>query len=121
MPNQDDITNPKHQLLNQRLDSDIVASLDDLQRDALALALEGAKWSKSHPLNIRLSLPWFKKRLYLTIVGGVEKRSPERLSEERESHPVRTFFNILFAIAIVGGATTLMLIILALYSSIIEF
>ncbi len=114
-------TNPKGYLLHHRLDGDIVASLDDWQRHAINDALETAKWSTQHPLNLRLSIPFFKKRFYLTIVGGPEQRTPNRLEEERNTHPVRSIVNFLFAIGVVSGAAVLMLLILALYSSILEF
>ncbi|WP_417819692.1 hypothetical protein [Terasakiella sp.] len=114
-------TNPQHHLLHRRLDGDIVASLDDWQRHAINDALETAKWSNEHPLNLRLSVPFFTKRFYLTIVGGPEQRTHARLKEERHTHPVRSVINLLFAVGVVGGAAILMLLILALYSSILEF
>lgn len=121
MTGQETESNSAHIVLNQRLDGDVIESLDEWQRSAIDDALQKGKWSHEHPLNIRLSLPFFKSRYYLTIVGGRDKRSPERHAIERGNHPVRTFFNILFAIGIVSGATILMLLFLALYSSIIEF
>jgi len=113
--------NPEQFVLNQRLGSDVVASLDDWQRSAVQEALDEKQWSTKHPLNIRLTFPFIKKRYYLTVVGGQEKRNPQRQVEDRGNHPVRTFINVLFAIGVVSGATVLMLVLLALYSSIIEF
>lgn len=112
---------PKHKLLSHRIDHNVLDSLNDDQKDAVSSALNSDKWATDHPINIRLNIPWFNNGYYLTIVGGPEKRSHARRLEEKEFHPVRTFLNILFAIGVVGGASLLMLILLALYSSIIEF
>jgi len=114
-------TNPQDRLLHHRLDGDFVASLEDWQRHAITEALETAKWSNQHPLNLRLSIPLFKRRFYLTIVGGPEQRTQARLKEERHTHPIRSVVNLLFAVGVVGGAAVLMLLVLALYSSILEF
>ncbi|WP_069186528.1 hypothetical protein [Candidatus Terasakiella magnetica] len=106
---------------NLPVEGDVLASLDEWRRHSLNEAVEEPSWTSKHPINIRLSIPFIKKQYYLTIVGGREKRSQERRFEERSSHPLRTFMNMLFALGVVSGATVLMLVFLALYSSIIEF
>ena len=63
----------------------------------------------------------YKKTLLFDCCRREEKRNPQRRVEDRGNHPVRTFINVLFAIGVVSGATVLMLVLLALYSSIIEF
>lgn len=59
------------------------------------------EWSSDHPVNIRLSMPLGVGRYYLTIVGGKERRAPERLAEERKKHPLLTAGNVIvFAVVI---------------------
>jgi len=48
------------------------------------------------PVNIRLSLPVFGRRYFLTVIGGTERRSAERRARESSRHPVRTVSNFLF-------------------------
>ena len=66
-----------------------------------------ADWSgRDHSVNIRVSLPLFFGRYYLTIVAGKELRSAERRKEESQKHPLWTAANttILFTAGfIVGG------------------
>lgn len=114
-------TNRDFQLLEQRLGSEIAASLDERQCMAVQEVIRATNWSSRHALNIRLSIPFFSRRYYLTVVGGQERRTHMRRREERALHPLRTLSNILFAVMVVGGATMLALFLLAFYSSIIEF
>ena len=43
------------------------------------------EWGSDHPIDIRFTLPALFGRYYLTIVGGKERRSTDRLEEERET------------------------------------
>lgn len=52
-------------------------------------------WTKNHFINIRLSIPLFFTSVYLTIVAGTERRSPDRLRQERGKHPLATLGNLL--------------------------
>ncbi len=49
--------------------------------------------TRKHAIDIRLSIPLF--RIYLVILSGQEKRSQERLKQDRVIYPLWTFFNIL--------------------------
>lgn len=60
----------------------------------------GKPWTNNHAVNVRLSLPFFGGRYYLTVVGGKERRSRQRLAFERKKHPLRTTGNILFLLAV---------------------
>ncbi len=65
------------------------------------------RWGNHHPVNIRLSIPLFTRRYYLTVIGGAEQRSAERLAEEREKHPLATTANMIFLFTvgfILGGS-----------------
>ncbi len=66
------------------------------------------RWGNHHPVNIRLSIPFFRRRYYLTVIGGTEQRSAERLAEEREKHPLATTANMIFLFTvgfILGGSS----------------
>lgn len=51
-------------------------------------------WER-HPVDIRISIPLFVRRYYVTIVAGPERRSPTRLATERKKHPLLTAANVL--------------------------
>ena len=53
-------------------------------------------WSADHPIDIRCTLPLPFGRGYLTIVAGKERRSAERLAEERAKHPLESRANSAF-------------------------
>ena len=63
-------------------------------------------WEGDHPVNLRLTLPLFKRRCYVTLIAGMERRGPERLVEERHKHPIATTGNVL-VLAIFGIITGL--------------
>jgi hypothetical protein len=62
-------------------------------------------WTSEHPVNIRVSLPFFSRRFYLTLVAGHERRPIERLRSERSENPLATRANIIFlgACGVVAG------------------
>lgn len=59
---------------------------DDTQVEALREAARHSQWGR-HPLDIRLSLPLPRRRCYLVILGGAERRSAERRQQERPARP----------------------------------
>lgn len=65
-----------------------------------AASAEGESWSGRHAINLRLTVPLLSARYYLTIVGGKERRSPRRRSDERQKNPVATRWNIAFLAAL---------------------
>ena len=70
------------------------------QLTALEAALDG-RYTEHPPVDIRITLfGW----AYLVILGGRERRRPERQVEERKRHPLRTPGNIAFltAVALLG-------------------
>jgi len=69
---------------------------------------ESAAWSGRHAVNLRLTIPVLSARYYLTIVGGKERRSPKRRSDERQKNPLATRWNIAF-LAVLGLITGLAL------------
>ncbi len=68
---------------------------------------QAERWDNHHPVNIRLSIPLFARRYYLTVIAGKELRGTERLAEEREKHPLATTANMVFLFTvgfILGGS-----------------
>ncbi len=65
------------------------------------------RWANQQPVNIRVSIPLFTRRYYLTVIAGKEPRSTERLAEERQEHPLTTTTNMVFLFTvglILGGS-----------------
>lgn len=81
--------------LFDRLPPDILGSLTARQRNAIATAANIDGWKK-HRINIRLSLPLLPRRWYFTVVGGPERRAPERRRVDRNLNPLRTAGNVMF-------------------------
>ena len=68
---------------------------------------EAREWGSDHPVNIRLSIPLGFGRYYLTVLGGKERRSAERLAAERKKHPLLKAGNIaVFAVVIALGTVS---------------
>jgi hypothetical protein len=51
-------------------------------------------WSGPHPVDIRLTLPLFFSRYYLTVLAGRERRSSDRLRADRRLHPLLKVGNV---------------------------
>ena len=106
--------------LRGRLPADLWDGLTAAERAAIGRAVAAGGWS-TRPVNIRLTLPAPRRRFYLTLVAGWERRTPERRSAERRSHPLRTLGNLIFAGATVLAFIFLWLVAALLASAIVEF
>ena len=106
--------------LFDRLPEWVVDTLSAEQKKAIRQAAEDSSWTGS-PVNIRFSLPFFGKKYYVTVVGGAEKRGPERQIKDRNEYPLRTVANVFFFIGLATMFYLLALFVLALQSAIIEF
>lgn len=106
--------------LLSNLPADVLGSFTAEQRAALWTAAHTPSWRR-YPVNIRIGLPWFGQRFFLTIVGGLDRRNPERRMRERRLHPLRTLGNLGFmaALAAFFYATALTLAFVA--SAVVEF
>lgn len=89
-----------------RMPRDICRSFTEDQLLGLDAALD-INNQVQHPLNLRVTLFGL---VYLVILGGRERRTPERRRVEREQHPLRSPGNVAFLIGIsilgliLGGA-----------------
>lgn len=107
-------------MLLDRLPPHVVDSFNEEQRAALWSAAKPVSWRR-HPINIRISFPFFSGRYFVTVVGGQEKRSGERVLRERHVFPLRTAGNILFLLGVGGAFYFAALMGLFVFSSLIEF
>ena len=106
--------------LFERLPEWVMDTLTSEQKEAIHETLENPLW-KRPPVNIRFTVPFFKSKFYVTIVGGEEKRSAERRAQERHKYPLRTIANVFFFIGLGTLFYMLAVFLLAVQSAIIEF
>ncbi|MEE8439386.1 MAG: hypothetical protein V3S07_07335 [Micropepsaceae bacterium] len=52
-----------------------------------------------YPVNLRFTVPFYPHPLFVTLIVGREKRSRDRLREERNLHPIQTWGNLLTVVA----------------------
>jgi hypothetical protein len=77
-----------------RLPKRVRRSFDHEQLLAIRQAAEEMAWGE-HPLDIRLSVPFFRNRHYLVLLGGRERREPQRRAGERRRHPLLRTGNLM--------------------------
>ena len=106
--------------LFERLPEWVMDTLSNEQKEAIHEAVENPSW-KRPPVNIRFTVPFFKSKFYVTVVGGEEKRNVERRAQERHKYPLRTVANVFFFIGLGTLFYMLAVFLLALQSAIIEF
>ncbi len=103
-----------------RLPPWIIDTLSAEQKEALHKVVDDPSWDLP-PVNIRMHLPFFKRRYYVTLVAGEEKRSFERRAHERHRYPVRTIANVFFFIGICTLFYLVSILGFAVASAIVEF
>jgi len=95
-------------------------SLTESQCEAMAKTLGQRAWSR-HPINVRLSMPLFGNRYYLAIVGGQERRSPKRIADERNRHPISAASHVFFGMGLITLCGFAALVAMVLQSALTEF
>ncbi|MGE5503617.1 MAG: hypothetical protein ACM31L_04265 [Actinomycetota bacterium] len=108
------------QTLISRVPPEILDTLNEEQRAEIWAACKPVSWRR-HPVNVRVTFPFFGLRYFVTIVGGIERRSVERIRREHRVHPIRTAGNVLFLLGV--GATFYLAAVLGIFvfSNLIEF
>jgi len=96
------------------------ATTDGQQEELLSGKDNPTTWV-SHPIDIRISLPFLHTRFYFTIVAGRERRPAHRRKAERHQFPVLTVGNALFALGLATLFTMMGLAVLIARSAIIEY
>ena len=84
-----------------RLPADILATLTEPQRQALAKVLE-ASGATRPPVDIRLTLPFPLARYFLVVVAGRDRRTAARNHTEANLRPLGTLGNLVFFLALVA-------------------
>ena len=74
------------------------------QRAALADATSRYRWDR-HPTDLRLSIPWFRRRFYFVFLAGEERRDRSRRQAERRYFPIATWGNVLVISGLAAFAT----------------
>jgi len=88
-----------YEMIMERLPPDVADSLTLDQKSALLSACKPVSWQR-HPVNLRLTFPIGRERYFVTLVSGVERRSPERRVRDALIYPVMTGGNMLFLLGV---------------------
>jgi hypothetical protein len=83
---------PACRWLLERMPADMAKTFTDGQLAAIECALDHGTPGKK-AVDVRLSIPLFQRRAFLVFLAGLERRSPERRSQDREQHALWTFAN----------------------------
>ena len=75
------------------MDPEVAKTLTETQLRELEHVL-AAPSSRPLPIDIRITVPIFWRRYFITLLAGPERRSAERLKEERAKHALWTFWNV---------------------------
>lgn len=101
--------------ISARIPPEVTAALNDSQLAALKAAIDEPRPWRKQPVDIRLTFPFFARRVFITLIAGTDKRNPVRRKQDRQQHPLRTASNILFlgaaviALYAIAGAIALLI------------
>lgn len=90
---------PEFQLLLERLPADVLHTLTDVQRDAIASAM--VKTARKHRVDYRVSVKWLRQRYYVRLMIGDEMRKLSRLQRERQLNLAATLLFLFFMVWLV--------------------
>lgn len=98
----------------KRIDPAVATSFSPAQRQAM-VRMFATRWSEKHPVNIRKSLGIGRRRIYVVLLAGREKRPMSRLRREGALNPVAsllfyallTFFGGVAAMALLYGVKSI--------------
>lgn len=75
------------------MDREVANSFTEAQLQELERVLVASS-SRRLPMDLRITLPVLRRRYFLTVLAGPERRSAERLKQERAKHRLWTFANV---------------------------
>ena len=78
--------------LLKRMPEDMAKTFTGSQLAAIERALDDGT-PRNKAVDVRLSIPLFRHRAFLVFLAGLERRSPERRSQDREKRALWTFAN----------------------------
>lgn len=91
-----------------RIPPDTIATFSDKQLEELQQAFQYFSWKK-HPVDVRLSIPFFGHGFYLVMLAGPEKRSVQRLKSDDPCYLQKTVTALALLTLLMGGGTLLFL------------
>ncbi len=98
---------PSVEKLLARIPADSGITFTNEQLEVVDLAF--SNWNGVHPIDIRCSIPIWR-RFYISLVVGPERRTPERREQDRETHPLMIFgYIVLITISLIAVGLALML------------
>jgi len=97
---------------------DVRESFSEEQNEALRDAFKPATWRRQG-VDIRLSIPLFPSRYFVTIVAGRDRRHSRRRKAERIFHPLSSIGNTIFMGAITTLICAVLLVAFMVYSAIL--
>lgn len=90
--------NPETDVSNELLEylpPEVLETFTPEQRAALWGAAKPSSW-RHHTVDIRISLPLFGRRLFMTVVAGTERRAGARRRRDARIRPFLTASNVVF-------------------------
>lgn len=93
----------QYQRMLRRLPASILSSLTPVQLDAISDAL--IPDPPTHAIDYRVSIPFFGRRFYVTLLAGRERRSLARLAREAQLHAKHIAAFYAFALLALGCLT----------------
>jgi hypothetical protein len=109
----------KDDWLLSRLPADVRSQLTPEQRTMIAIAAADRPW-RTHPVDIRFTLPTPFGAFYMTLVAGRERRNDARRQIDRRGHKLTRTGNVLFVLATVGAFYGALITAALLLTSILE-
>jgi hypothetical protein len=70
-----------------------------------------------YPINLRITIPFYRWPIFVTLIVGSEKRGRNRLHNERGQHPVNTWGNV-FAVTIALSIASIAALFVVLVASV---
>lgn len=107
------VVEPYTQTVLQKVDPQVLKTLNLVQLEALSKAIGGMDKHRRHALDIRGTLPLFFSRYYFVILAGRDRRQATRLLEQKRRRDAG-LLGVLFSVYCIGCGA-LMLVLLALY------
>lgn len=105
--------------LLSRLPADVRDRLSPEIQTMLAIAAADRPW-RTHPVDIRFTLPTPFGSYYMTLVAGRERRSPVRRAVDAQGRRLVRFSNVMFVLAAVGVFYSVLISAALLLTSILE-
>jgi len=105
--------------LLSRLPGDVRDRLSPEMQTMIALAAADRPW-KTHPVDIRFTIPLPFGSFYVTVVAGRERRSTARRAVEGQSRKLVRFGNVMFVLATVGVFYAALITAALLLTAILE-